>query len=201
MSNRRIKEEADESVLLDHLQENPNGVEPEEEVIYHEKKHRKPVLIGTIFTIVLAVGISLLSGTSSPSGEQDQIVSNRVSTTTQAGETMYKSEKSAGIEAKNFTVNLSDSGGTARMLIWDFNQEDLDKVSIYANGEPIKEQFTITNEPAAISIPVPSTITIVGYRDTGGGGISYAVKFPNNKQTYFNFVYESESNSYVVHIR
>jgi hypothetical protein len=31
-----------------------------------------------------------------------------------------------------------------------------------------------------------------------GGGISYAVKFPNNETTYFNVVSVGQSNTYTV---
>ena len=58
----------------------------------------------------------------------------------------------------------------------------------------------LTHNPAAISIPDLSTITIKGLEDHGGG-ISYAVKFPNNRLTYFNVTTVGGANTYTVNVR
>ena len=167
------------------------------ELVPHEHKHVKSILIALAATIVLGFGFSQLTGGYAAEGTEEEVVANRVSSETFAGEVFFEDEANAGIEARDFEVALGDSGGEAKMLIWDFNSEDLDEVQIIVNGQMIKEKLILTNNAAAISVPVPSTVTIRGVKDSGGG-ISYAVKFPNSKAAYFNVVGVGAGNTYTV---
>ncbi|WP_079504957.1 TMEM165/GDT1 family protein [Mesobacillus jeotgali] len=180
----------DNQAMLDDEEQQP-------EVIYHEHSHRKPVFFGTILAVVLAIGLSTILGSYSSEGSAEEVVANRISKSTVAGETPFTDETNAGIAARDFEVTVGDSGGDAKMLIWDFNSEDSDEVQILVNGQPLKEKLILANNPAAISIPVPSTVTIKGLKDNGGG-ISYAVKFPNDKITYYNVVSVNAGNTYTV---
>lgn len=193
---KQSSQDIDQSAVLQDYEEELNRNNLTEEVIYHERNHRKLVFFGTILTIVLGIVFNMVFGESSADNAAETI-GNRISQSTQAGDTIIDSETNFGIKAKNFSVAMDDSNGTARMLIWDFNKEDLDQVKILVNGKPVKEQLILTNDPAAISIPVPSIVTITGLKDNGGG-ISYAVKFPNNRLTYFNVVSIGGSNTYTV---
>jgi hypothetical protein len=184
---------------IEHEQDHDVKDQYKDEVIYHDKIHRKPVFYGMIMAVVLGVGFSMFFGQSS-TGKAEEVVGNRISNSTTAGDNLFKSETNAGILPKNFPLEMNDSSGSARMLIWDFNKEDLDQVQILVDGKPVKEQLILTKDPAAISIPVPSIITVTGLKDHGGG-ISYAVKFPNNRQTYFNVVSVGGSNTYTVTVK
>ncbi|MDR6121320.1 hypothetical protein QFZ87_000917 [Bacillus sp. SLBN-46] len=190
----------DESTPLQHYQTEMDHVGEDSEVIVHEKNHRKPVLFGGIIAFVLAIIFSMFSGGVSSEEKKQEVVANRITSEVTAGDQLFKEEVNSDIVSKDFSVGVNDSGGTARMLIWDFNKEDLDEVQISVNGEAVKEKLILTKEAAAISIAVPSTVTIKGLKDHGGG-ISYAVKFPNNKQTYFNVVTNGASNSYTVTVQ
>jgi hypothetical protein len=183
-----------------HELDNQTGFDEEEqhpEVIYHEHSHRKPVFFGTILALLLAIGLSMILGSYSSEGSAEEVVANRISKSTLAGETPFMDETNAGITARDFEVTVGDSGGDAKMLIWDFNSEDSDEVQILVNGQPLKEKLILATNPAAISIPVPSTVTVKGLKDNGGG-ISYAVKFPNDKITYYNVVSVNAGNTYTV---
>lgn len=171
--------------------------EAEPEIIYHEHSHRKPVFFGMIIAVVLAIGLSMVSGGYSSEGSSEEVVANRISKSTIAGESPMTDETNAGITAKDLEVTVGDSGGDAKMLIWDFNSEDNDEVQILVNGQPVKEKLILAHNPAAISIPVPSTVTVKGLKDNGGG-ISYAVKFPNDQITYYNVVSVNAGNTYTV---
>ncbi|WLR54550.1 hypothetical protein LC048_19310 [Mesobacillus subterraneus] len=178
--------------------DNQAGFDDEEqqpEVIYHEHSHRKLVFFGTISAMVLAIGLSMILGSYTSEGSAEEVVVNRISKSTIAGETPFSDETNAGITARDFEVTVGDSGGDAKMLIWDFNSEDNDEVQILVNGQPVKEKLILANNPAVISIPVPSTVTVKGLKDNGGG-ISYAVKFPNDKVTYYNVVSVNAGNTY-----
>ncbi|WP_226678240.1 hypothetical protein [Mesobacillus jeotgali] len=171
--------------------------EEQPEVIYHEHSHRRSVFFGIILAVVLAIGLSMISGGYTSEGSAEEVVANRISKSTMAGETPFSDETNAGITARDFEVTVGDSGGDAKMLIWDFNSEDNDEVQILVNGQPLKEKLILAHNPAAISIPVPSTVTVKGLKDNGGG-ISYAVKFPNDKVTYYNVVSVNAGNTYTV---
>ncbi|MCA1054203.1 hypothetical protein LCM10_04325 [Rossellomorea aquimaris] len=182
--------DADNQIVLDEEEQHP-------EVIYHEHSHRKPVFFGTILAVLLAIGLSMILGSYSSEGSAEEVVANRISKSTLAGETPFTDETNSGITPRDFDVTVGDSGGDAKMLIWDFNSEDHDEVQILVNGQPLKEKLILATDPAAISIPVPSTVTVKGLKDDGGG-ISYAVKFPNDKITYYNVVSVNGGNTYTV---
>lgn len=189
-ANKEYVHDLDYQTGLDEEEQRP-------EVIYHEHSHRKSVFFGTILAVVLAIGLSMVMGSYSSEGSAEEVVANRISKSTLAGETPFTEETNAGIIARDFEVTVDESGGDAKMLIWDFNSEDDDEVQILVNGQPLKEKLILANNPAAISIPVPSTVMIRGLKDHGGG-ISYAVKFPNDKITYYNVVSVNAKNTYTV---
>jgi len=172
--------------------------EEESELVPHQSQIMKSVLNTLLVCFVIAILTSFLVTSFLDDGSAEEVVANRISTSTSAGESLFVGESYANIEARDFEVNnAGPDGGNARMLIWDFNLEDFDEVSILVDGVPVKEKLIISHNAAAISIPVPSTVTITGVKDNGGG-ISYAVKFPNNKTTYFNIVSVGQSNTYTV---
>ena len=170
----------------------------ESELIPHQSLIKKSVWSVSIVCLVIAFLTSFFVTSFLDEGTAEEVVANRLSTSTSAGEKIFEQETNVNIEPRDFEVsNVGADGGEARMLIWDFNLEDFDEVSILVDGVPVKEKLIISNNAASISIPVPSTITISGVKDNGGG-ISYAVKFPNNKTTYFNTVTVGQSNTYTV---
>ncbi|WP_114571937.1 hypothetical protein [Exiguobacterium flavidum] len=171
--------------------------EQRQEIIPHEHSHRKVVFLGTICTVILAATLGMISNFSSSEGSAEEMVANRISKSTAAGETVFTEETNSGISARDFEVTLGDSGGEAKMLIWDFNSEDNDEVQILINGQLMREKLILAHNPAALSIPVPSTVTVKGLKDNGAG-ISYAVKFPNDKVTYYNVVSVNSGNTYTV---
>lgn len=164
--------------------------------------HQSKILMSVFLTMFFLIGFSLLGGSitndHTEEGSAETVVYNRISKATVAGDTLFDNEYNAGIEAQDFEVsNAGQDGGNARMLIWDFNLEDFDEVAIFVDGQPVRDRIILTDDAYAISIPVPSIVTISGLKDNGSG-ISYAVKFPNNEMTYFNTVAVGQSNTYTV---
>ncbi|MCM3654296.1 hypothetical protein [Metabacillus litoralis] len=176
-----------------------NEQEPaEQDIIPHQAFIRKSIWITSLILIGLAIIGSFFTTSFNDEGTAEEVVANRISTSTAAGEKLFTVETNTNIEARDFEVtNAGSDGGEARMLIWDFNKVDLDEVAIFVDGTPVKEKLILTENAAAISIPVPSQVTIRGVKDIGGG-ISYAVKFPNNEKTYFNVVPVGKLNTYTV---
>ncbi|MGE7664598.1 hypothetical protein ACQKMN_02670 [Ureibacillus composti] len=178
-----------------------SNIEPEQEekeIIRHQTKMKKSIWLGVLSLIGLSIIAGFYTTGYMDEGTAEEVVFNRISEATVAGEQLFEEETNAGIEARDFEVTgAGTDGGEARMLIWDFNMEDLDEVSIIVDGTVVREKHIITNDAYAISVPVPSVVTITGVTDRGAG-ISYAVKFPNNEQTYFNVVAPGQSNTYTV---
>mgnify|MGYP003462483753 FL=1 len=173
-------------------------LQQEAELVPHQSQIKKSILNVSVVCCVIAILTSFLVTSFLDDGSAEEVVANRISTSTSAGESLFMNETYANIEARDFEVsNAGPDGGNTRMLIWDFNLEDFDEVAILVDGIPVKEKLIISSNAASISIPVPSTITISGVKDNGGG-ISYAVKFPNNKTTYFNTVTVGQLNNYTV---
>ncbi|WP_075050808.1 hypothetical protein [Bacillus testis] len=174
--------------------------EPEEEtvIVPHQSKLKASIKWISIFCLAAGIVTGFMVTDSAEDGKAEEVVANRISTSTGAGEQLFEDESYANIEARDFEVaKAGPDGGEARMLIWDFNAEDLDEVSVLVDGVPVKEKIILTNNAASISIPVPSTVTITGVKDHGGG-ISYAAKFPGNKMTFYNIVGIGQSNTYTV---
>ncbi|WP_160725301.1 hypothetical protein [Bacillus sp. USDA818B3_A] len=198
-----MKKEKQQPNQNDHSEYNPSLSEydqeqTEPEIVPHQRSIRKSTGWATLIIIGMAILGSFFTTSYSDEGTEEEVVANRISKTTTAGESLIKDETNSNIRAKDFEVtNAGTDGGEARMLIWDFNKEDLDEVAILVDGVPVKEKLIITENAAALSIPVPSKVTISGVKDVGGG-ISYAVKFPNNETTYFNVVSVGQSNTYTV---
>ena len=187
----------------DHQHVNHKNTEYDEEpteqdIIPHQSFMRKSIWMISLILIGLALVGSFFTTSFNDEGTAEEVVANRISMSTAAGENFFTDETNTNIEARDFEVtNAGSDGGEARMLIWDFNKVDLDEVAIFVDGAPVKEKLILSNNATAISIPVPSKVTISGVKDIGGG-ISYAVKFPNNKTTYFNVVSVGHSNTYTV---
>ena len=175
-----------------------NQKKQEKEVVPNQSK----IMMSIFVSIIFVIGVSLVGGTLTTDyldeGTAEEVVYNRTSQAAVAGDTLFEDEYNGGIEARDFEVtNAGPDGGEERMLIWDFNLEDMDEVSIFVDGQPVREKLIITGDTYAISIPVPSVVTISGVKDNGGG-ISYAVKFPNNEMSYFNTVAVGQTNTYTV---
>lgn len=174
--------------------------EPKEkyEVVPHHSMFSKSTLYLSVVTTVLAIITSFFVTSYLDEGTEAEVVGHRTSYSTTAGENIFAEEANAHINARDFEVKgVGTDGGEARMLIWDYNLVDYDEVSVYVNGSIVKEKIILSENAVAISIPVPSKVTITGVKDNGGG-INYAVKFPNNEQTYFNVVSVGTSNVYTV---
>ena len=67
---KRISQVDDQSTNIPNdLQEQGSMEVHKEEIIYHEKNHRKPVFYGSILAIVLAIIFSMVSGGTSSEGK------------------------------------------------------------------------------------------------------------------------------------
>jgi hypothetical protein len=197
---KKVKQQPNQDLYSEYVDPDADNGQQQGEpnIVPHQSLLRKSIGWTSLIVIGLAMLGSFFTTGFSDEGTAEEVVANRISTSTSAGETLFEDESNANIEARNFEVsNAGPDGGEARMLIWDFNKVDLDEVSILVDGVPVKEKLILSENAAAISIPVPSTVTVSGVKDLGGG-ISYAVKFPNNDTTYFNVVSVGQTNTYTV---
>ncbi|MGW9124915.1 hypothetical protein ACWGPW_07925 [Paenibacillus chitinolyticus] len=116
-----------------------------------------------------------------------------------AGIQLAAADDSAGLEARDFEIEMKKDTTTSRMLIWDFAAEDGDVVTVKVDGNILQANITIMHSPVALDIPIPSAVEIIGVKD-GGGGITYGVKFPGAVQNnaYFNAAPVGSSNVYTI---
>src|SRR3954464_8628329 len=95
----------------------------EQEIVPHQARMRKSIWMTSLILIGIAIVGSFFTTSFSDEGTADEVVANRMSTSTVAGEDLFTDETNANIEARNFEVmNAGSDGGEARMLIWDFNK-------------------------------------------------------------------------------
>jgi hypothetical protein len=98
-------------------------------------------------------------------------------------------------ESQNHEVTLSGTSDSTLMLVWDYAVEDGDMVSILVNGNPLGESFTIYHGAKVLRVPANADVQVIGTHD-GGGGITYAVNFPEAGKSIVNGVQAGDVNLY-----
>lgn len=110
------------------------------------------------------------------------------------GAVLYAQDQIAA--AKDYELKFPVNTNTTKILIWDFAAEDGDKVAIRINGVAGKP-FVITNQPQEITVPV-GLVEVLGIKDGGGGGVTYAVHFPAILKSIINGTAEGGGNKYTL---
>lgn len=148
-------------------------------------------------TALALFGASLMLGDAS-STSMKEVRANGTGAA-KAGSVLLASDDGAGLVPRDFEIAMKPEMKTSRALLWDFAAEDGDVVTVKVNGSVIAENVTIMHKPFVLDIPIPSTVEVVGVKD-GGGGITYAVKFPGavSGSAYFNAADVGSSNVYTI---
>lgn len=159
----------------------------------NRNKHRFWIGIAALVTFGTAMYFN-----SSTSG-LDSVRSNGIGKGMEAGKLLVAADDSAGLEARDFEIQMKKNMASSRMLIWDFAAEDGDFVTVKVNGEVLATNIGILHMPVSYDIPIPSVVEIIGVKD-GGGGITYGVKFPGAVQNnaYFNAAPVDSANVYTI---
>jgi hypothetical protein len=97
---------------------------------------------------------------------------------------------------QDYVVEFNKGLKYTSMLIWDFAAEDGDQVEILANGQLVNGPFILRHTPVAIQLPVGAQVEVRGVVDGGGGGVTYAVNFPELPRTILNSADPGTSNRY-----
>jgi len=155
-------------------------------------KHR--FWIGIAAVVIFCVAMFFNGST----GGLDDVRSSGIGRGMEAGNVIAVTDD-AGLEARDFEIQMKENMTSSRMLIWDFAAEDGDFVTVKVNGEVIATNIGILHKPISVDIPVPSVVEIIGVKD-GGGGITYGVKFPGGVQNnaYFNAAPVDSANVYTI---
>ncbi|WP_368504368.1 hypothetical protein AB3N04_01385 [Alkalihalophilus sp. As8PL] len=165
----------------------------DEELFLGEKKFRTGL---GLFTLLFAIIGLTLSTSSLAEEEATAEILNRSSEFIESGLTV---DTDIQLEPRDFEVTgFTNGSGSARMLIWDYLGDSNNEVQILVDGQPIRELHVLNSNVAAYSVPVPSVVTIRGLSTTGAQPITYAVKFPDRKQTLFNAVPTNGVNQYTL---
>ncbi|UVI30220.1 hypothetical protein [Paenibacillus spongiae] len=158
-----------------------------------KNKHRFWIGMTALLTFILFLFFN------ESTGKLEDVRSNGVGKGLQAGAVLAVTDDSAGLEPKDYEIQMKENISTSRMLIWDFAAEDGDVVTVKVNGTILATNIGIFHKPAVFDIPVPSVVEILGIKD-GGGGITYGVKFPGGVQNnaYFNAAPVGSANKYTI---
>lgn len=101
-------------------------------------------------------------------------------------------------EGRDYDVPFRDGVEETTIWVWDFAAEDGDWVQLLFNGQPLGPAFMILNAPQQFRVPVGGSLEVLGIRD-GGGGITYAVNFPEKDLSFRNAVRPQTGNTYRLH--
>jgi hypothetical protein len=99
---------------------------------------------------------------------------------------------------KDHTLEFAKGMRRSQMLIWDFAAEDGDQVEVLADGARIYAPFIIKNVPLNLNVPVGTIVEVRGIIDGGGGGITYAVNFPEIGKSITNSTDQGGGNKYTL---
>lgn len=165
----------------------------QEELSHGEKKFRSGLGILSILFFFL---MFTLESTISEEVAVNE-VKNRISAEIPSGYTL-DTNTNIQIDSRDFEVSGFDGDGTARMLIWDYKGDSNNEIQILVDGQVVRENHMLNSNVAAYSVPVPSVVTIRGVNNNEGTPITYAVKFPDRKQTLFNIVTVNGANQYTL---
>jgi hypothetical protein len=95
----------------------------------------------------------------------------------------------------NYEITVPGTGDSTLMLVWDYAAEDGDMVGVLVNGDPLGEAFTIYHGARVIRVPANADVQVIGTYD-GGGGITYAVNFPEAGKSIVNGIAAGDTNLY-----
>jgi len=101
-------------------------------------------------------------------------------------------------QPKDHIVEFKKGIQRTSMLIWDFAAEDGDQVEILVNGQQVRAPFVIKHAPVAVDVPVGAVVEVRGVVDGGGGGITYAVNFPELPRSILNSAEAGSANKYTL---
>ncbi|MCM3584357.1 hypothetical protein M3182_01205 [Mesobacillus maritimus] len=165
----------------------------QEELFHGEKKFRSGLGILSILFFFLMFTLE----STIPEEVAVNEVKNRISAEIPSGYTL-DTNTNIQIDSRDFEVSGFDGDGTARMLIWDYIGDSNNEIQILVDGQVVRENHMLNSNVAAYSVPVPSVVTIRGVNNNAGTPITYAVKFPDRKQTLFNIVTVNGANQYTL---
>ncbi|SDP40397.1 hypothetical protein SAMN05216366_11744 [Selenomonas ruminantium] len=158
------------------------------------KKGSGILLLASI--MALAIGMMCHTGTSvNTSDDAQSAIETHVSTTLPIGARLL--EKDDHYVGGDMTITHTSPEKKTKMYIWDYAAEDGDYVQVYIDGKPLGSPFMIKNKPEVFNVPATGEVQVVGTRD-GGGGITYAVRYELNHETYFNGMEQGGNNVYTL---
>ena len=186
---------------------NPNTQPQPQQVSYQEadtgagnSKKRKGFLIFGITCLIAAViSMGAFAGTTSvtTSPAAADALQKGVSTTLPVGVRLASGDDNVSAEPTDYTVTGSTDSPTTKLYVWDYAGEDGDYVQVLVDGSPVTEEFMIKHQPREIEVPSAGVVQVKGIHDAGGG-LTYAVHYDLNGESYFNNAPEGVLNTYTL---
>ena len=135
------------------------------------------------------------SSTVDTSDAAQEAIERQISDELQIGVRLFSEDES--MTAQDHTITHSQVSDSTKIWIWDYAAEDGDYVQVLVDGVVQGEPFMIKNKPVELDIPATGEVQILGTRD-GGGGITYAINYELNGNTYFNGTDVGAGNLYTL---
>lgn len=174
---------------IDNSGEQTLEVDQNKELFFGEKKFRTGLGLLSILLLIFTIATE----TTITKEKAIEEVKNRISSSVDSGFQLEK-DVTLDLEPNNHEIKGFEGPGNARMLVWDFRGDSGNEIQILVDGQVLREVHILNSNVAAYSVPIPSVVTIRGLKGTSA--ITYAVKFPDRKQTLFNTVPINGINQY-----
>jgi hypothetical protein len=101
-------------------------------------------------------------------------------------------------QPKDHVIEFKNGVKRTSILIWDYAAEDGDQVEVLVDGQPFHGPFVIRHAPVAVDVPVGAVVEVRGVVDGGGGGVTYAINFPDLRRSFTNGVEPGSGNKYTL---
>ena len=163
------------------------------------KKRRSFLVFGITCLITAVISMVAFAGTSSVSTSPAaaEALQTGVSTTLPVGVRLASGDDNVSAEPTDYTVSGTADGPTTKLYVWDYAGEDGDYVQVLVDGSPATEEFMIKHQPREIEVPSTGVVQVKGIHDAGGG-LTYAVHYDLNGESYFNNAPEGVLNTYTL---
>lgn len=192
-----VKQECPAPVVKKAKAEKVKKSKTKKKTIKFSKKLLKPILGVIVVATIIFIVLKLLSGVVTTTENKFTITNEHLKNRVVQGITpgdLIDIENSLPLQitSKDLVINDYSEKPEREILLWDYTNTNLNKITIKADDKVILENTVLKKKPIAIKIPAECKLEISISEKVNADYMSYAMQVENN--TYFNKMSVSRGN-------